>query len=108
MPGQKVLAKITKKRREYAQAKLLEIIENVDYAIKNKCPHFGQCGGCSTQYIPYEKQLEIKEEQLLKLFKNKDIEDFEFLGVEKVQKNMNTEIRWSLPLETWKRVEILL
>ncbi|AVQ37503.1 23S rRNA (uracil(1939)-C(5))-methyltransferase RlmD [Clostridium botulinum] len=83
LPGQRVLAKITKKRREYAQAKLLEIIENVDYAIKNKCPHFGQCGGCSTQYIPYEKQLEIKEEQLLKLFKNKDIEDFEFLGVEK-------------------------
>ncbi|EPY2283172.1 MAG: 23S rRNA (uracil(1939)-C(5))-methyltransferase RlmD [Clostridium botulinum] len=83
LPGQKVLAKITKKRREYAQAKLLEIIENVDYAIKNRCPHFGQCGGCSTQYIPYEKQLEIKEEQLLKLFKNKGIEGFEFLGVEK-------------------------
>lgn len=83
VPGQKVLAKVTKKRKEYAQAKLLETIENVDYAIENKCPHFGQCGGCSTQYIPYEKQLQIKEEQLLKLFKSKDIEDFEFLGVEK-------------------------
>lgn len=83
IPGQKVMAKVTKKRREYAQAKLLEIIENVDYAIENKCPHFGQCGGCSTQYIPYDKQLEIKEKQLLKLFENKNIEGFEFLGVEK-------------------------
>ncbi|AUN18714.1 23S rRNA (uracil(1939)-C(5))-methyltransferase RlmD [Clostridium botulinum] len=83
VPGQKVLAKVTKKRREYAQAKLLEIIENIDYAIENKCPHFGQCGGCSTQYIPYEKQLQIKEEQLLKLFKSKEIKGFEFLGVEK-------------------------
>lgn len=83
VPGQKVLAKVTKKRREYAQAKLLEIIENVDYAIENKCPHFGQCGGCSTQYIPYEKQLQIKEEQLLKLFKDKEIRGFDFLGVEK-------------------------
>ncbi|NFM30569.1 23S rRNA (uracil(1939)-C(5))-methyltransferase RlmD [Clostridium botulinum] len=83
VPGQKVLAKVTKKRREYAQAKLLEIIENVDYAIENKCPHFGQCGGCSTQYIPYEKQLELKEEQLLKLFKSKEIRGFDFLGVEK-------------------------
>ncbi|EJO5349509.1 23S rRNA (uracil(1939)-C(5))-methyltransferase RlmD [Clostridium botulinum] len=83
VPGQKVLAKITKKRREYAGAKLLEIIENVDYAIENKCPHFGQCGGCSTQYIPYDKQLELKKQQLLKLFKNKEIEGFEFLGVEK-------------------------
>ncbi len=78
VPGQKVLAKVTKKRREYAQAKLLEIIENVDYAIENKCPHFGQCGGCSTQYIPYEKQLELKEEQLLKLFKSKEIRGFDF------------------------------
>ncbi|NFS07882.1 23S rRNA (uracil(1939)-C(5))-methyltransferase RlmD [Clostridium botulinum] len=83
VPGQKVLAKVTKKRREYAQAKLLEIIENIDYAIENKCPHFGQCGGCSTQYIPYEKQLQIKEEQLLKLFKSKEIKGFDFLGVEK-------------------------
>ncbi|MFV3011680.1 23S rRNA (uracil(1939)-C(5))-methyltransferase RlmD [Clostridium botulinum] len=83
VPGQKVLAKVTKKRREYAQAKLLEIIENIDYAIENKCPHFGQCGGCSTQYIPYEKQLQIKEEQLLKLFKTKEIKGFDFLGVEK-------------------------
>ncbi|NFN85905.1 23S rRNA (uracil(1939)-C(5))-methyltransferase RlmD [Clostridium sporogenes] len=83
IPGQKVLAKVTKKRREYAQAKLLEIIENVDYAIENKCPHFGQCGGCSTQYISYEKQLKLKETQLLKLFKNKGIEGFEFLGIEK-------------------------
>ncbi|NFH66405.1 23S rRNA (uracil(1939)-C(5))-methyltransferase RlmD [Clostridium botulinum] len=83
VPGQKVLAKVTKKRREYAQAKLLEIIENIDYAIENKCPHFGQCGGCSTQYIPYEKQLQIKEEQLLKLFKSKEIKGFDFLEVEK-------------------------
>ncbi|MBY6872494.1 23S rRNA (uracil(1939)-C(5))-methyltransferase RlmD [Clostridium botulinum] len=83
VPGQKVLAKVTKKRREYAQAKLLEIIENIDYAIENKCPHFGQCGGCSNQYIPYEKQLQIKEEQLLKLFKSKEIKGFDFLGVEK-------------------------
>ncbi|HCL4465252.1 TPA: 23S rRNA (uracil(1939)-C(5))-methyltransferase RlmD [Clostridium botulinum] len=83
VPGQKVLAKVTKKRREYAQAKLLEIIENIDYAIENKCPYFGQCGGCSTQYIPYEKQLQIKEEQLLKLFKSKEIKGFDFLGVEK-------------------------
>ncbi|EJP6471083.1 23S rRNA (uracil(1939)-C(5))-methyltransferase RlmD [Clostridium botulinum] len=83
IPGQKVLAKVTKKRREYAQAKLLEITENVDYAIENKCPHFHQCGGCSTQYISYKKQLELKKTQLLKLFKNKGIEGFEFLGVEK-------------------------
>ncbi|MGU9539894.1 23S rRNA (uracil(1939)-C(5))-methyltransferase RlmD [Clostridium tepidum] len=83
IPGQKVLAKVTKKRREYAQAKLLKIMENVDYAIENKCPHFSQCGGCSIQYIPYKKQLELKETQLLKLFKNKGIEGFEFLGIEK-------------------------
>ncbi|NEZ45759.1 23S rRNA (uracil(1939)-C(5))-methyltransferase RlmD [Clostridium niameyense] len=81
--GQKVLARVTKKRKEYAKAKLIEVLENVDYAIEPKCPHFNQCGGCSTQYLPYEKQLELKEKQVLKLFKNKNIKGFDFLGIEK-------------------------
>ncbi|GAA0746983.1 23S rRNA (uracil(1939)-C(5))-methyltransferase RlmD [Clostridium oceanicum] len=80
--GQKVLARVTKKRRNYAKAKLIKIIENVPQAIEPVCPHFGICGGCSIQYIPYEDQLKLKEKQVLNLFHNKDIKDFEFLGVE--------------------------
>ncbi|WP_123053050.1 23S rRNA (uracil(1939)-C(5))-methyltransferase RlmD [Clostridium sp. JN-1] len=81
--GQKVKARIFKKKKEYAQAKLVEVVENVDYAVNPPCSHFNLCGGCTTQFIPYEKQLELKERQVLKLFKDGGIEDFEFLGIEK-------------------------
>lgn len=43
------------------------------------CVHYDRCGGCSTQEIPYEKQLENKKNMLLDLFKEKeiDIQNFE-------------------------------
>lgn len=83
LPGQKILARITKKKKEYAEAKPIEILEDVDYKIPEKCPHFKECGGCSHQGVPYERQLELKKEQVLSLFKEAGIKNFEFLGIEK-------------------------
>lgn len=82
VPGQKVRARVTKKRREYAEAKVLEVLENVNHAVEPKCPHFDACGGCTTQFLPYENQLELKSQQVLELLKNAGIENFEFLGIE--------------------------
>ncbi|MCY6484200.1 23S rRNA (uracil(1939)-C(5))-methyltransferase RlmD [Clostridium aestuarii] len=82
LPGQKVKAFVHKFKSGNAQAKINEIIEDADYKIKAKCPVFELCGGCSHQFISYEKQLEFKKEQVLKLFKNAGIKDFEFLGIE--------------------------
>ncbi len=70
VPGQKVTARIIKKKKDYAEAKIVSVIEDVPYKIEAECPHFGQCGGCTSQFIPYEKQLELKKQQVLKLFKD--------------------------------------
>ena len=43
----------------YAEAKLISIDEKAEYEIDALCPHFGVCGGCSSQNITYEKQLEF-------------------------------------------------
>lgn len=83
LPGQKILGKITKKKKEYAEAKPVQILEDVDYKIPESCVHFGECGGCSHQGVPYEKQLEFKKEQVLSLLEEADIKGFEFLGIEK-------------------------
>lgn len=81
-PGQRVIATVKKKNSERVEAKLVEILEDVDYRIEPKCPVTEFCGGCTAQQIPYEKQLELKKEQLLNLFKGASIENFEFQGVE--------------------------
>ena len=80
--GQKVKAIVKKARSEKAEVKLLEVVENSPIETEETCAHFGQCGGCSILSVPYEKQLEIKAEQVLKLFEEQDIRGFEFLGIE--------------------------
>lgn len=82
LPGQKVTAFVRKFKNGNAMANLNDIIEDVDYKIEPECPVFEICGGCSHQFISYEKQLEFKEDQLLKLFEKAEISGFEFSGVD--------------------------
>ncbi len=90
IPGQKVLGKITKKNKTRIIAKLIEIVEDVDYKEKALCEKFSlACGGCTFQDLNYKKQLEIKNKQLLKLFEDNHYENFEYLGVEGSPKVFN-------------------
>lgn len=81
-PGQKVAARLSKKKKNYLEAKLIEVLENVDYAVEPPCPHFNLCGGCNSQFIPYDLQLKLKVKQVMDLFEREGINDFDFLGIE--------------------------
>lgn len=80
--GQKVKVRIKKKRKNKIQANLVEVVERASIEGEPSCKHFGDCGGCSYQRIPYEEQLKIKEEQVRKLLDNADIGDYQFIGIE--------------------------
>ena len=69
IPGQTIHTQIKKKKQKY-EGRFLYVTENAEYEIKPKCPAFGSCGGCTYQNITYEKELEYKEKNVLKLFKN--------------------------------------
>ena len=68
LPGQTVKVRIAKKRNKTAKGTLLESIPS-DIETATACEHFGICGGCLYSSVPYEKQLEIKREQIIKLLK---------------------------------------
>jgi 23S rRNA (uracil1939-C5)-methyltransferase len=82
LPGQKVRARVSKKNSNGVEAKVTEVLEDIDYKVDPKCETFGICGGCSHGHLTLEKQLEFKEQQVLALLKEKNIEGFEFLGIE--------------------------
>lgn len=63
-PGDKVLARIVKKKKKYREAKLLEILEPSPDRREPKCRHASTCGGCTWQHLPYPNQLQIKQEQV--------------------------------------------
>ncbi len=63
-PGDVVKARIIKKKKNYREAKLLEVLEPSKDRIATKCQHANVCGGCSWQHVPYAKQLEYKGQQV--------------------------------------------
>ena len=64
IPGQKVRFSVNKIRNGKAEGRLLEVLEPSSLEITSSCPHFGQCGGCTYQNLPYEEQLKMKEAQV--------------------------------------------
>ena len=85
--GQKVKASVKKANSQKAEVKLLEVLEKSPLETEQACKHFGQCGGCTILSLPYEKQLELKKQQILDLFESHDITGFEFLGIESSPNN---------------------
>lgn len=69
LPGQKISFRVNKKRKGKAEGLLLEVLERAKDETESPCPHFGTCGGCSYQNLPYEKQLEVKKIQVLRLLR---------------------------------------
>lgn len=61
LPGQRVQARILKKRKDRYEASLQQVLERAPEEVDSFCPHFGQCGGCSRQTLPYSEQLKLKE-----------------------------------------------
>ena len=70
IPGQKISFVINKKRKGKAEGRLLEILEKSELEqAEPNCPHYGVCGGCNYQTLPYEEQLKLKSGQVLELMK---------------------------------------
>jgi 23S rRNA (uracil-5-)-methyltransferase RumA len=86
VPGQKILGYVKKLKKEYGEAKIVKVLNTIEGQIEPKCPHFGVCGGCTHQFIDYEEQIRLKEIQLLKLFKDANIDGFQYEGIERSPK----------------------
>ncbi len=81
IPGQKVRFVINKKRNGKCEGRLLEVLEASPLErSEDACPHFGVCGGCLYQSLPYKEQLKIKEEQIKALL-DSVCKSYEFEGI---------------------------
>lgn len=64
VPGDIVDLQIRKKRKSYAEATVVRFIKKSDVRQEPQCKHFGVCGGCKWQELPYEEQLKAKQQQV--------------------------------------------
>ena len=59
-----VSARITREKKQFAEAEIIDLREKSPHRIEPLCPYFGSCGGCAYQHIDYAHQLEIKSRQV--------------------------------------------
>lgn len=69
VPGDTVKARVWKVKKNFAEARAIEIITPSVNRVEPKCKHFGVCGGCKWQNYSYEAQLKSKQELVLNAFK---------------------------------------
>lgn len=68
IPGDIVDIQISKKRKKYLEGYPVKFHKYSNDRVDAKCEHFGVCGGCKWQNLPYEKQLFYKNKQVIDSF----------------------------------------
>lgn len=64
VPGDVVDLQVVKKKHRYCEARVVRFIKKSDVRVVPKCEHFGICGGCKWQNLPYEEQIKAKQKQV--------------------------------------------
>jgi 23S rRNA (uracil1939-C5)-methyltransferase len=61
LPAEQVLIRTHRRRRRYADAELVDIVDASQSRVPAHCDYFGRCGGCALQHMSYAAQIEFKE-----------------------------------------------
>src|SRR5215211_5415123 len=64
LPGDRVRARVTKVKRNHAEALAVDVLTPGPHRVEAPCAHYPACGGCRFQDLAYEKQLEQKHRQV--------------------------------------------
>ena len=64
VPGDVVDVLVIKKKKQYLEARPVRFLKYSEDRVQPFCEHFGLCGGCKWQYLPYELQLKYKQQQV--------------------------------------------
>lgn len=87
VPGDRVIIRIFKKKKNYAEARVVDLIESSPFRIVAPCEYSGYCGGCKWQFLDYHQQL---------IYKRNHVRDsLEHIGLIK-----NIDVHQTLPAKT--------
>lgn len=82
IPGEKLDVEIVEERRDYSNARIVNILEPSPHRVKPFCPLYGNCGGCNMQHIDASYQIELRSSILKDCFAREgiDIGNVEVIG----------------------------
>ena len=65
VPGDVVDLQVTKKKHSFMEARVERLVKPSAHRCEPVCKHYGECGGCKWQILPYEDQLRYKQQQIV-------------------------------------------
>ena len=65
VPGDVVDLQVTKKKHSFMEARVERLVKPSAHRCEPVCKHYGECGGCKWQILPYEDQLRYKQQQII-------------------------------------------
>ncbi|WP_320052736.1 23S rRNA (uracil(1939)-C(5))-methyltransferase RlmD [uncultured Acetobacteroides sp.] len=108
IPGDVVNIQVNKMRKNYMEGFVTKLVTPSPLRVKPFCQHFGVCGGCKWQHLPYELQLQYKHKQVvdqLTRIGHLDIPEISpILGSEKVE-NYRNKLEYTFSSKRWITIE---
>jgi 23S rRNA (uracil1939-C5)-methyltransferase len=107
-PGDIVTVQLGRRKKQWAEAVIVEMEEPAKDRAEPVCSHFGVCGGCKWQHIPYQMQLAAKQQQVIDQFER--LGKFEFpevqpiLGADPILEYRN-KVEFSFSSNRWRTRE---
>lgn len=93
LPDEEVLAEIENVKKNYAVARLIEVVKSSSERVEPFCPLYKECGGCQLQHLSYPAQLKWKRQQVIdaieRIGKLSGVEIFDTLGMDNPRRYRN-------------------
>lgn len=80
LPGEECEVEITNEKKNYYEAKLINILNQSADRLDVICPYYDKCGGCQLMHLDYQKQLEYKKNKVIELLER-------FAGIKDIKVN---------------------
>jgi 23S rRNA (uracil1939-C5)-methyltransferase len=108
VPGDVIDVQLTRKKNSYAEGKAIYFHQYSSERTESFCEHYGICGGCKWQILPYTEQIKYKQKQvidnLVRIGKIELPEVSPILGSEKTQFYRN-KLEYSFSNKRWMTLE---
>ena len=93
LPGEEVLAAVDNRKKNYAVARLVEVVKPSAERVEPFCPLYKDCGGCQLQHLSYAAQLRWKRQQVVdaieRIGKLEGVKVFDTLGMDNPRRYRN-------------------